>query len=207
MSQFFLIHPDNPQARLIRQAVSILNNGGLVVFPTDSGYALGCNVGAVKAVNRIKLIRQLGDKHDFSLLFNDLSSLQEYAIVDNYIYRILRAYTPGAYTFILQATKLVPKKMLSPSKKTIGLRIPNNKIINMLLDYLGEPLLTTSLILPNYDIPLSEPSSIKDILGKQVDLIIDGGNCPHNPTTIIDLTGAKPEIVRIGAGDPEPFIL
>ncbi len=205
MTQFFMIHPDNPQSRLIRQAVFIISNDGLIVFPTDSGYAMGCRIGAVKALKRIIKIRQLDYSHDFSLIFSDLSTLQQYAIVDNNIYKILRAYTPGAYTFILTATKLVPKKMLKPNKKTVGLRIPNNKIMLTLLDALDFPLLTTSLILPNAEFPLCEPSAIKDVLGKQVDLIIDGGNCPNNPTTVIDLTDRLPKIIRVGAGDPEPF--
>ncbi|NQY43486.1 MAG: threonylcarbamoyl-AMP synthase [Legionellales bacterium] len=205
MTQFFMVHPDNPQARLIRQAAFIVSNGGLIVFPTDSGYAMGCRIDAVKVLKRIKKIRQLDDSHEFSLIFSDLSTLQQYAVVDNNIYRILRAYTPGSYTFILLATKLVPRKMLKPNKKTVGLRIPNNKIMLTLLDTLDMPLLTTSLILPNSEFPLCEPSSIKDILGSQVDLIIDGGNCPHEPTTIVDLTDRLPKIIRVGSGDPEPF--
>ncbi len=204
-SQFFMIHPDNPQSRLIRQAVFIINRGGLVVFPTDSGYAMGCMLGATKALKRIQQIRQLDEKHDMSLIFNDLSTLQQFANVDNYIFRILKAYTPGGYTFILNATKSVPKRMLQPNKKTIGLRIPNNNIILTLLEALEEPLMTTSLILPNANAPLCEPSSIRDILGKQVDLIIDGGNCPHAPTTIVDLTDHTPKIIRVGSGDPKPF--
>lgn len=206
-SQFFMIHPDTPQSRLIRQAVFIINKGGLVVFPTDSGYALGCKLGAVKALNRIKKIRQLDDHHDMSLIFNDLSTLQQFANVDNFIFRILKAYTPGGYTFILNATKSVPKRMLQPNKKTIGLRIPDSKIILALLDDLEEPLMSTSLILPSAKEPLSEPSAIKDLLGKQVDLIIDGGHCASHPTTIVDLTEHIPKIIRVGSGDPAPFTI
>lgn len=205
MSQFFLIHPDNPQARLMRQAVNILQKGGLVVFPTDSGYAMGCKIDALSAIKRIKLIRQLEDKHDFSLFFNDISTLQEYAVVDNTTFRILKSYMHDGYTFILQATKLVPKKMLKANSTTIGVRMPANKIVTMLIEELAEPLLTTSLLLPNYDVPISEPLAIQELLGKQVDLIVDGGNCPYNPTTIVDLTDNNPVVLRVGLGDPTPF--
>ena len=204
-SQFFMIHPDNPQARLIRQAIFMIKKGGIVVFPTDSGYAMGCKLGVSQALKKIQQIRQLDENHDMSLIFNDLSTLQQFARVDNYIFRILKSYTPGGYTFILNATKSVPKRMLHPNKKTIGIRIPDNNIILTLLEALEEPLMTTSLILPNATSPLCEPSAIRDVLGKQVDLIIDGGNCPHAPTTIIDLTDNVPTIIRVGSGDPKPF--
>lgn len=205
MSQFFAIHPDNPQARLLRQAVSIVEGGGLIVYPTDSGYALGCKLGHKSALDRIRRIRQLDKDHNMTLVCRDLSDIGTYARVSNPIFRLLKAFTPGAYTFILKATREVPKKMLHPSRRTLGLRIPENQIALSLLECLEEPIMSTTLILPDAEYPLSEPEAIRDLLGSQVDLIIDGGHSGHEPTSVIDLTGDKPVILREGKGDISPF--
>lgn len=205
MSQLFSIHPDNPQARLLRQAVTIIKKGGLVVYPTDSGYALGCHLGDKQALERIRRIRQLDKHHNMTLVCRDLSDLGTYAKVSNTVFRVLKAFTPGAYTFILKATSEVPRRMLHPQRRTLGLRVPDNQITLMLLEALEEPLMSTTLILPGADAPLSEPEAIRDLLGKQVDLIIDGGNCGHEPTTVVDLTEDYPQVVRRGKGDASPF--
>lgn len=205
MSQIFSIHPDNPQARLLRKAVAIIKNGGLVVYPTDSGYALGCQLDDKAALARIRQIRQLDKSHNMTLICRDLSDLGTYARVNNTVFRLLKVYTPGPYTFILKATSEVPRKMLHPKRKTLGLRVPENSIALTLLEAMEEPLMSTTLILPGATAPLSEPEAIRDILGKQVDLIIDGGNCGTEPTSIIDLTGDLPEVLREGKGDVSPF--
>ncbi len=205
MSQFFAIHPDNPQARLLRQAATIIEDGGLIVYPTDSGYALGCLLGNKAALARIRSLRQLDKDHHMTLVCRDLSQLSTYAKVTNPIFRLLKAFTPGAYTFILNATGAVPRLMLHPKRKTLGLRVPENIITLSLLDCLDVPLMSTTLILPGAMAPLSEPEAIKDVLGDQIDLIIDGGNCGHEPTTVVDLTGDYPVILREGKGCPEPF--
>jgi tRNA threonylcarbamoyl adenosine modification protein (Sua5/YciO/YrdC/YwlC family) len=205
MSQFFAIHPDNPQARLLRQAAAIVEEKGLIVYPTDSGYALGCKLGNKPALERIRRLRQLDKNHNMTLVCRDLSQLGTYAKVSNAIFRLLKAFTPGSYTFILNATHEVPRLMLHPKRKTLGLRVPEHNITLALLECLDEPLMSTTLILPGAAAPLSEPEAIKDLLGNQIDLIIDGGNCSHEPTTVIDLTGEYPVILREGKGDPEPF--
>ncbi len=205
MSQLFAIHPDNPQARLLRQAATIIEEGGLIVYPTDSGYALGCLLGNKSALERIRRLRQLGKDHNMTLVCRDLSQLSAYAKVSNPIFRLLKAFTPGAYTFILNATNEVPRLMLHPKRKTLGLRVPENVITLALLECLDTPLMSTTLILPGAAAPLSEPEAIKDLLGDQIDLIIDGGNCGQEPTTVVDLTGDYPVILREGKGDPEPF--
>ena len=205
MSQFFAIHPDNPQSRLLRQAAEIVEDGGLIVYPTDSGYALGCKLGNKAALERIRRLRQLGKDHNMTLVCRDLSQLSMYAKVSNPIFRLLKAFTPGAYTFILNATGEVPRLMLHPKRKTLGLRVPENTITLSLLECLDAPLMSTTLILPGASASLSEPEAIKDVLGNQTDLIIDGGNCGHEPTTVVDLTGDYPVILREGKGDPEPF--
>lgn len=206
MSQFFSIHPDNPEARLLRQAQFIINNHGLVVYPTDSGYALGCQLACKGALERIRQIRQLDASHNMTLVCRDLSELSTYAKVTNPIYRLLKAFTPGSYTFILNATSEVPRRMLHPKRRTLGLRIPNHLIALTLLEVLDEPLMSTSLILPQAQLPLGEPEAIRDILGKHVDLIIDGGFCGQEPTTVVDLTKDYPKILREGKGDPSPFL-
>lgn len=205
MSQFFALHPDNPQARLLRKAVAIIEEGGLIIYPTDSGYAFGCGLGNKSALERIRRLRQLDKDHNMTLMCSDLSQLSTYAKVSNTIYRLLKAFTPGAYTFILNATREVPKLMLHPKKRTLGLRVPSNTISHSLLECLELPLMSSSLILPGSKIPLTEPEAIRDLLGNQTDLIIDGGSCSHEPTTVVDLTQDYPEILREGKGDPTPF--
>ncbi|STY29404.1 translation factor [Legionella wadsworthii] len=205
MSQFFALHPDNPQARLLRKAVKIIEDGGLIVYPTDSGYALGCGLGNKAALERIRRLRQLGKNHNMTLVCRDLSELGTYARVSNPIFRLLKAFTPGSYTFILNATQEVPRLMLHPKRKTLGLRVPDNTITLALLECLEAPLMSSTLILPGAKAPLSEPEAIRDLLGNQIDLVIDGGHCGQEPTTVIDLTGDYPVIIREGKGDPEPF--
>ena len=206
MSQFFSIHPDNPEARLLRQAAYILRNEGVIVYPTDSGYALGCQLGSKLPLKRIRQIRQLDAMHNMTLVCRDLSELATYAKVSTVIFRLLKAYTPGAYTFILNATHEVPRRMLHPKRRTLGLRIPNHPIALALLEVLDEPLMSTTLILPHAKQPLGSPEAIRDILGKHVDLIIDAGISEAKPTTVIDLTGEYPQVLRTGTGDPEPFL-
>jgi tRNA threonylcarbamoyl adenosine modification protein (Sua5/YciO/YrdC/YwlC family) len=205
MSQIFAIHPDNPQARLLRKAISIIEEDGLIVYPTDSGYALGCSLGNKSALERIRRLRQLDKHHNMTLVCRDLSELGTYAKVNNTIFRLLKAFTPGNYTFILNATSEVPRRMLHPKRKTLGLRVPNNTITLALLEALDEPIMSSTLILPGAETPLSEPEAIRDVLGNQVDLIIDGGNCGQEPTTVVDLTGDYPAVIREGKGDPTPF--
>lgn len=205
MSQYFDIHPDNPQARLINQAVDIIRQGGVVAYPTDSAYALGCHLGDKNAIERIRRLRQLDDKHNFTLMCRDLSELGVYAKVDNVTFRLLKANTPGPYTFILKATTEVPRRLMHPKRRTIGLRIPKHQITLDLLEALGEPLMSVTLILPDETLPLTDPEVIRDRLGKQVDLIIDGGACNLEPTTVVSLENDQVEVLRVGLGDPEPF--
>jgi len=207
MTQLFSIHPDNPQARLLRQAVSIIQSGGLIAYPTDSGYALGCQLGNKSALARIRELRQLDKDHNMTLVCRDLSTLGRYAKVSNPVFRLLKAVTPGAYTFILLATNEVPRLMLHPKRKTLGLRVPDHPITSPLLDCLGAPIMSTTLILPGSTVPLSEPEAIKDLLGNHMDLIIDGGNCGYEPTTVVDLTGDIPAILREGKGSTKPFLI
>jgi tRNA threonylcarbamoyl adenosine modification protein (Sua5/YciO/YrdC/YwlC family) len=201
MSQFFSIHPENPQARLIRQAVDIVRQGGVIIYPTDSAYALGCHIGDKQALQRIRQIRRLDDDHNFSLVCRDLSDLGIYARVSNSAYRLLKAATPGPYTFVLQATKEVPRRLVNPKRKTIGLRVPDNAICSALLNELGEPIMSSSLILPDHEYPLTDPLEMRDLLEKQVDLIIDGGFCGLESTSVIGLEDDQPVILRQGRGD------
>jgi tRNA threonylcarbamoyl adenosine modification protein (Sua5/YciO/YrdC/YwlC family) len=205
MSQFFQIHPDNPQARLVKQAVDIIRSGGVVVYPTDSAYALGCHIGDKRAVDKIRRIRQLDDKHNFTLVCRDLSEIATFAKVDNVNYRLLKATTPGPYTFILRATAEVPRRLLQQKRKTIGLRVPENAIARALLDELNEPLMSVTLIMPNDSDPLIDPYEIRALLEHEVDLIIDGGYCGLEMTTVIDLADEIPSLVRQGKGDLAPF--
>ena len=205
MSEFLQIHPVNPEPRMIKQVVDVLLQGGVIVYPTDSTYALGCHIGDKTALERIRRIRQLDSKHNFTLVCSDLSSLATYAKVHNSAYRILKAYTPGPYTFILKATPEVPRRLMHPKKKTIGLRVPQHPIAQSILAALGEPLMSTSLILPEAETALFDPYQMRLKIGKLVDLIVDGGACGLEPTTMVDLVEGVPQLVRVGKGDPEPF--
>ena len=206
MSQFFQIHPENPQQRLIHQAVEVLREGGVIVYPTDSAYALGCHIGDKKALDRIRAIRQVDNKHNFTLMCRDLSEISTYAnLTNNALYRSLNAHTPGPYTFILKATSEVPRRLMHPKRRTIGIRVPVNPIAHRLLEEHREPIMSTTLILPGDDMPLTDPYDIRELLEHQVDLVIDGGYCGLEPTTVVDMTGDVPEVVRLGEGDPTPF--
>ena len=205
MSQFFYVHPDNPQGRLMKQAADIIKQGGVIVYPTDSGYALGCHLGDKKALERICRIRDISKEHNFTLVCQDLSQLSEYTRIDNSAYRLLKTYTPGAYTFIFKGSKEVPKRLLNPKKKTIGIRIPDNTIAQALLTELAEPIMSTSLIMPDKKATEYDPEQIRDLLEHQVDLIINGGHLGEHPTTVIDFSNDDIEVIRIGEGDPSPF--
>lgn len=205
MSQFYQIHPDNPQARLIRHAADIIRQGGVVVYPTDSAYALGCHIGDKNALDRIRRIRKLDDRHNFTLVCRDLSEIATYAKVDNTVYRLLRQATPGPYTFILKATSEVPKRLMHAKRKTVGLRVPDNRIAAALLEDLGEPLMSVSLIMPGDELPLMDPYDIREILEHEVDLVIDGGYCGLEPSTVVDLVDETPLVLRAGKGDTAPF--
>jgi tRNA threonylcarbamoyl adenosine modification protein (Sua5/YciO/YrdC/YwlC family) len=205
MTQFFHIHPENPQGRLIKQAAQIIHDGGIVALPTDSCYALVCHLDDKAAVERLRRIRGIDDKHHLTLLCRDLSEIAQYAKVDNRQYRMLKAATPGPFTVILEATKEVPRRLSHPSRKTIGLRVPENLIAHALLEELRQPLLGTTLILPATDQPLTDPEDIRQAIDKLIDLIIDGGACSLEPTTVIDLSGSDPALVRKGRGDPAVF--
>ncbi|WP_373604247.1 L-threonylcarbamoyladenylate synthase [Aggregatibacter sp. HMT-949] len=207
MSQFFYIHPENPQPRLINQAVEILRQGGVIVYPTDSGYALGCMMGDKHAMDRIVTIRKLPEGHNFTLVCSDLSELSTYATVSNAAYRLIKNNTPGRYTFILTATKELPRRLMTSKRKTIGLRVPDNQIALDLLQALGEPILSCSLMLPGEEhTTQSDPEEIRDRLERQVDLIIHGGYLGQEPTTVVDLTEETPVILRRGSGAVTPFV-
>lgn len=205
MAQMFYIHPDNPQKRLLEQVVNILNDNGVIALPTDSGYSLGCLLDNKQGVDKICRIRQLDKNHNFTLMCRDLSELSLYAYVNNTTFRLLKNNTPGCYVFLLQASKEVPRRLMNEKRKTIGLRVPNNVIDLALLKELNQPLMTTSLILPNEDVAQSDPDEIDSVIGHQLDAIIHGGYIGQQPTTIVDLTNNYPEIVRYGSGDPTPF--
>jgi len=205
MSQRFHIHPDNPQKRLISQACDIIRRGGLIVYPTDSGYALGCQIGDKNTMDKIRRLRQLDDDHNFTLVCRDLSEISLYAKVNNAVFRSIKAHTPGAYTFVLPATKEVPRRLQHAKRKTIGLRIPDNKIALALLEELNEPVMSSTLILPGETSPMTDVDDIVDQIGKQVDLVIDAEYCGSEPTTVIEFIDDMPEIMRVGLGDPAPF--
>lgn len=205
MAQYFEVHPDNPQPRLVRRAVEILLEGGVIVYPTDSSYALGCQIGEKSAMERIRRIRRLDDKHNFTLVCRDLSEITTYAKIDNQAFRLLKNLTPGPYTMIYQATKQVPRRLLHPKRKTIGIRVPDNAICRALLEALDQPILSTTLILPGADRPLTDPEEMREELGHCVDLIIDGGFCGLEPTTVVDMTQETPVLLRVGKGDPRLF--
>ncbi|MBA3582228.1 MAG: threonylcarbamoyl-AMP synthase [Gammaproteobacteria bacterium] len=201
MSQYFEIHATHPQTRLIRRAVDIIEQGGVIAYPTDSGYALGYHLGDKNALERVCRIREVDKNHNFTLMCRDLSEIATYAKVENSDYRLLKAHTPGPYTFILNATREVPKRLQHAKKKTVGIRVPDHAVALALLETLGQPLMSSSLILPGEELPMADPELIREQLATQLDLIIDGGHCITTPTTVLDLTGETPEVIRVGTGD------
>ena len=205
MSQFFSIHPENPQPRLIKRAAEIIRGGGVVVYPTDSCYALGCHIGDKGAMERIRAIRGIDDRHHLTLVCHDLSELATYARVDNQQFRLLKAATPGSYVFILEATRELPKRLQHAKRRTIGLRIPDHPVVSALLAELREPILSSTLLLRGEDVPLTDAVEIRERLEHQVDLVLDGGSCGIEPSTVVDLTGAAPQIIRAGKGSLAPF--
>ncbi len=205
MAQFFSVHPEQPQPRLIRQAAEILRAGGVVAFPTDAAYSLGCRIGDAEAVARIRAIREVDERHHFTLMCRDLSEIATYARVDNAQFRLLKATTPGSYTFILEGTKELPRRILHPKRKTIGLRVPAHPVPLALLAELDEPMLTSTLMLPGDERPLNDPEEIRDRLERRIDLVIEAGACGMEMTTVVDLTGPAPELVRAGLGPLEPL--
>lgn len=205
MSQYFEIHPVTPQARLVRRAVEILRQGGVIAYPTDSCYALGCRIGEKNAVERIARIRQTDKEHNFTLLCRDLSEIASYARVDNWAFRLLKAHTPGPYTFILRATSEVPKRLQNPKRKTIGIRVPEHPVAQALLEELGEPLMSSTLILPGEEMPMTEPDEIRAALEHHVELVIDGGHCGLEPTTVVEIDAGSINVLRRGRGDPGVF--
>ncbi len=206
MSQFFYVHPENPQGRLIKQAAQIVKQGGIIVYPTDSGYAIGCGLGEKKAMTKIIQIRQLDKRHDFSLVCKDLAEIATFARVDNQAFRAIRAHTPGPFTFVFKGTKEVPKYVLNEKRKTIGIRVPNNAIALALLEELDAPLMSTSLLLPGDEFAESDPEEIRDKLEHHVDLIIHGGYLGEKPTSVIDFSDGDPVVIRAGEGDVELFV-
>ncbi|MET0089649.1 MAG: L-threonylcarbamoyladenylate synthase [Candidatus Thiodiazotropha sp.] len=205
MALFLQIHPNNPQPRLIQQSVEVIRNGGVVIYPTDSSYALGCHIGDKGAMERIRRIRKLDDSHNFTLVCRDLTEISNYAKIDNRDYRLLKNLTPGPFTFIHKATKQVPRRLMHAKRKTIGIRVPDNNIVRALLQELGEPIMSTTLILPGEEMPLTDPYEMRDLLDHHVDLIIDGGYCGFEPTTVVVMTDDVPQVVREGKGDAALF--
>jgi tRNA threonylcarbamoyl adenosine modification protein (Sua5/YciO/YrdC/YwlC family) len=205
MAFLISIHPVNPQQRLIRQAIASVRDGSVVAYPTDSCYALGCLIGDKEAMERIRRIRDADRNHNFTLVCRDLSEIARYARVDNRQYRLLKAFTPGPYTFLLEATREVPKRLQNPRRRTIGIRVPDNAIVRMLLAELGEPIMSSTLMLPGDPVPLTDPHEIKARLEHAVDLVIDGGNCGFEATSVVDLCGEAPVVVRRGKGDVSAF--
>ena len=205
MAQYIAVHPEDPQPRLIRRAVEIVRDGGLMVYPTDSCYALGCHLGDKGAMERIRRIRQVDERHHFTLVCRDLSELGQYAIVDNIQYRSLKKSTPGSYTFILKASREVPKRLLNPKRNTIGVRVPDHNVVRALIEEMGEPILSSTLILPGDERPLNDMDEIRDRLQNDVEMILDGGSCGVDMTTVVDLTGDMPVIVRRGKGSIAVF--
>jgi tRNA threonylcarbamoyl adenosine modification protein (Sua5/YciO/YrdC/YwlC family) len=202
MAQFFQVHPANPQPRLIRQAAAILREGGVIAYPTDSSYALGCHIGDAAAARRIRQIRGVDEGHLLTLVLRDLSEIGHFAKLDNWQFRIVRQGTPGAYTFVLPATREVPRRLQHPKRSTVGVRVPDHAVAQALLEELGEPILSSTLLLPGGSEPLNDAAAIRESVGRTLDLVIDAGACPAEPTTVVDLAVAPPVILRLGAGDP-----
>ena len=205
MARFLDIHPVDPQPRLVAQVGEVLRGGGLIAYPTDSGYALGAMLGQQDAKDRIRDIRRLDDRHHYTLVCSDFAQLGQFVVLDNWVFRAVKAATPGPYTFILPATGEVPKRLLHPKKKTVGVRIPDHRIVQALVQEMGEPILTSTLILPGQEEPMTMGWEVKEELDPVVDLVIEGGDVIAEPTTVVDLTGDEPEVVRLGAGDPSRF--
>jgi tRNA threonylcarbamoyl adenosine modification protein (Sua5/YciO/YrdC/YwlC family) len=205
MAQFFQIHPDNPQPRLIRRSVDILLEGGVILYPTDSSYALGCQIGEKTAMERIRRIRGLDDRHNFTLVCRDLSEIAAYARIDNQDFRLLKSLTPGPYTFIFEGTKQVPRRLMHPKRKTIGIRVPDHAICRDLLAALDQPILSSTLVMPDDEMPLTDPREMRARLDFQVDLVIDGGFCGLEATTVVDMTQEPPLVTRVGKGDASLF--
>ncbi|NUT96640.1 MAG: threonylcarbamoyl-AMP synthase [Saccharothrix sp.] len=205
MARYFDVHPVNPQRRSIDQAVELIRSGGLIAYPTDSCYALGCSLGNKEGLDRIRQIRHLDDRHHFTLMCRDFAQLGQFVHVDNVVFRAIKSATPGSYTFILPATREVPRRLLHPKKKTVGARIPDHPVAQALLEQLGEPMLSSTLLLPGQDEPLVQGWEIKDLLDNAVDAVLDSGECGTEPTTVVDFSEGEPEIVRRGAGDPSRF--
>jgi tRNA threonylcarbamoyl adenosine modification protein (Sua5/YciO/YrdC/YwlC family) len=203
MTQFFSIHPTHPQPRLIRQAAEIVRAGGVIAYPTDSSYALGCHVGDADAARRIRQIRGVGERHYLTLMLRDLAEIGHYARLDNWQFRIIRRGTPGSYTFLVPATREVPRRLQHPKRSTVGVRVPGHAVVQALLAELGEPILSSTLLLPGEDAPLNDADAIRDAIGGRVDLVIDAGPCAAEPTTVVDLAAAPAVIVRQGGGDPD----
>ena len=206
MAKIIQIHPSNPQPRLIESVAQIIRKGGLIAYPTDSSYAFGCHIGDAKAIHRIHRIRRTDKKHNFTLVCRDLSEISLYARVDNWAYRMIKSYTPGPYTFILPATREVPKRLQNPKRRTIGLRVPNHPFVLAILEVLGEPIMSSTMLLPGDEKPLTDPIEIEDRLGHELDAIIDAGPVGIEATSVIDLTSGRPEILRIGRGDVSALI-
>lgn len=205
MAERLELHPTTPQVRLLRLAADCLLDGGVIAYPTDSCYALGCAIGAKEAMERIQRIRQTGKRHFFTVICRDLSEISRFARVENWQYRLLKAFTPGPYTFVLRATREVPRRLLEPKRRTVGMRLPDHPVVRALLAELAEPLMSTTLLLPGDDVPLTDGREIEQRIGHAVDLILDGGNCGLEPSTIVDLSGDAPVLLRAGKGDPRPF--
>ncbi len=205
MAQYFDVHPVNPQPRALAQTTRILENGGLIAYPTDSCFALGCMLGNADGIERIRRIRRLDAKHHFTLVVDEFAKLGRFVEMDNWVFRAVKAVTPGPYTFILRASREVPKMMQHPKKHTVGVRIPDHRTTLALLETVGAPLLSSTLLLPDYDEPLTDGWTIKEVLDHKVDAVLDSGDCGVEPTTVVDLTGDEPIVARVGAGDPSPF--
>jgi tRNA threonylcarbamoyl adenosine modification protein (Sua5/YciO/YrdC/YwlC family) len=205
MARYFDVHPENPQKRAIGQVVDLIRNDGLIAYPTDSCFALGCQLGNKDGLDRIRTIRQLDDRHHFTLVCQDFAQLGQFVHISNAVFRSIKAATPGSYTFILPATKEVPRRLLHPKKKTVGVRIPDHVVTQALLEELGEPLLSSTLLMPDEEEPMTQGWEIKELLDHQIDAVIDSGDCGTEPTTVIDFSEDVPEVVRVGAGDPAPF--